>query len=133
MNSSGIASSAVLLAVVAVGAAAGVAVRPEGDFVPPLAAVHRQPPGPAQIELAEAAAPSVVSEVAEAAPKQGISLFGVDVASAVSGACSETMTTADVLVPDAVVCELMSQALKYIPDEATDLVPLLLGGKSPAP
>lgn len=37
--------------------------------------------------------------------------------------------TADVLMPDAVVCEVMSQAIKHIPDEATDLVPLLPGGK----
>lgn len=96
MNSSGVASSAVLLTVVAVGAAAGVTVRPESEFVPPISAVHREPPGPAQIELAEAA-PTAAAPLPAPPPQQDVALFGVDVASAISNACGEA-STADAFI-----------------------------------
>lgn len=130
MSSSGTASSAVLLTVVAVGAAAGVAVRPNSEFVPPISTVHREAPGPAQIELVEAAAAGV-SQLAAPAPPQEVTPFGVDVSSAISAACGEAKT-ADMLIAEAVVCDLIPQALQRIPTEASAFVPLFLGGNLPA-
>ena len=131
MNSSGMASSAVLLAVLAVGAAAGFAVHPDSEVVPPRRVVPREPPGPAQIELAENAAVSVAAPAPAPAPPEELALFAVGAASAISDACSDA-AGAQTFTPEAMVCALMSQAVKHIPEVGADFVPLLLGDDLPA-
>ena len=121
VDTSGTASAAVLLAIVALGATAGVAVRSEPEDVSPPRVFHRDPPGPAQIELAEAGLP--VSPPATAPDPAG--LFGVDVASSISVACGGPGSPAP-FTPESVVCELAAHAVKHIPNVQSELVTLLL-------
>ena len=129
------ASSAVLLTIVALGAAAGVAMRSEPELSPPRV-VHRDPPGPAQIELAEAAQvepaeaaqvepADVDSPVAASAVSEPVALFGVDLAHAISVACGDT-SDSDAFAPESVVCELAAQAAKRIPKAHSEFVSLLV-------
>lgn len=126
MDSAGTATSAVVLTIVAVGAAAGVSVRSDGEYVPPLRVVHRDPPGPAQIELAEAATASVPGQAPAPAPPE-IPLLDVDVAGAISHPCGEGATSGTLVAAD-VVCEFVSQTIQH----QTDFARLLLGSKYPA-
>ena len=114
------ASSAVLLTVVAVGGAAGIALDSGSEDIVQTRVVHRGPPGPAQIELAEAEASPAVN----AAP-ESLSLFGVDAATAISVACESTKPPAS-FTPESVMCELATQAAKRITKVDADYMALLL-------
>ena len=103
MDSAGTASSAMVLTIVAVGAAAGVSVRSDSEYVPPMRVVHREPPGPAQIELAESARASVRAPAPAPAPSE-VALLGVDVASSTSDPCGDR-STSRTFTPVNVVCE----------------------------
>jgi hypothetical protein len=120
LNSSGMASSAVLMTVVAMGAAAGIVVDSGSEDIVRTRVVHRGPPGPAQIELAEAET-LPVADVATGP----LALFGVDAATAVSVACGST-TTRPSFTPERVVCELADQAMERIPKVDADYLALLL-------
>jgi hypothetical protein len=116
------ASSAVLMTVVAMGAAAGIVVDSGSEDIVRTRVVHRGPPGPAQIELAEAG----TLPVADVAPEPPVpALFGVDAATAVSVACGST-TTRPSFTPESVVCELADQAMERIPKVEADYLALLL-------
>jgi hypothetical protein len=111
VNSAGTASSALVLTMVAVGAAAGVSIRSDGEYVPPLSAVHRDPPGPAQIELVDAATASVPGRAPAPVPP-AIPLLGVDVASAISDPCGDGATSGT-LVSVNVVCAFVSRTIQH--------------------
>jgi len=120
MDSSGMASSAVLLTVIAVGAAASVGLHSEPEQAAPMRVVHRGPPGPAQIELAEAGS----TASAKAVP-QPVALFGVDVARAISVACGDSGDS-ETFTPEGVVCALAAQTLRRVPKVHSEYVSLLL-------
>lgn len=122
MDSAGTASSAMVLTIVALGATAGVSVRSDSEYVPPMRVVHREPPGPAQIELAESARASVRAPAPGPAPSE-VALLGVDVASSTSDPCGDR-STSSAFTPVDVVCEFASRSIR----PRSEFAQLLLGG-----
>jgi len=118
---SGMASPALLLTIVALGAAAGLTVDTESEhrYLAPKLVTHRGPPGPAQIELDESVAP------AKTAPDEpAVALFGVGVEKAISSLCENALAT-EVTDLENVACAISAQALKPVP-KGSDYLSLLL-------
>ena len=122
---SGMASPAVLMAIVALGAAVGLAAKPETGYGAQARVTHRGPPGAAQIELAESAPLSTTPTVNAAPDEPALALLGVGISKAVSSLCDSALA-AEAANPENVVCELSSPALKRTPDAGTDYLSLLL-------
>ena len=109
MDMSGMASSTVVMTIIALGAGVGVAVEPEGGYVPPQRLTHRGPPGPAQIELAQSA-PSTPRT--GSGPKESPPLV-MSVSETSSSPCDGASTT-ETVGPETLACALSSLTLQPI-------------------